>query len=156
MKFNPVLEDLHAINGLGVIMRKSVLALVGLCVLISGCTGSSFDSERTVFNNPYVKPELENGPVGPACDEGVLRDDNRCWIDGKAYPVSDRYGRDANGNLVYFTRDERRLYRDRAEAIESRQDVLESLENGTPIPPDSPALPENQRMPPPPVKPSSD
>lgn len=123
-------------------------AIAGSAVLaLSGCVGSSFDSSRTVFNNPYTALESDNGPGGPACEENAPSDP-KCR---SPYPVSE-YQLDADGNLVRLTRGERQFLRERREALRSKADVLESLENGTPIPADSPALPENHGIP----APSSD
>nr|WP_298926859.1 hypothetical protein [uncultured Erythrobacter sp.] len=120
---------------------RSLVMIGGLFALaLSGCAGSAFDAERTVFNNPYTALETDNGPVGPACDEAEIRNP-KCRNDDRPYPVSE-YERDADGNLVRLTRAERQFFRERREALESKQDVLDSLENGTPIPSNSPALPK--------------
>ena len=138
-------------------MRLAVPTVIVSVVAFSACapTAMHFEDERTVFNNPYAPPELANGPVGPECSEGVIRD-QRCWIDGVAYPLPGLFVRDSSGNLVRLSRKQRREVRERRESIQSRIDILKSLENGTPIPPDSPALPENQRRPVPPPTTFSD
>ena len=139
------------------VMIKGLGLVLGAAFLTTGCATSSPDSfggDRTVFNNPYAPPEIDQAGVGPQCQEEVLRDD-RCRLDSLIYPGRCRYARDQNGNLVRLTRSERRLLRERNEAIRSRIDVLDSLENGTPIPPNSPAL-ENLPPPPPPPPASAD
>ena len=127
---------------------RSILVIVPLSALALGaCTSSTpFAAGPAMFGSPYAAPVFDNGPVGPECEGGVIRDD-QCYIDGQAYPIHGRYARDANGNVIRLTREERRQIREREEAIRSRADVLESLETGTPIPPDSPALRRNQSRP---------
>lgn len=126
--------------------KQAVLGCVA-AIGLAGCAASDpFGSSRSVFYNPYETQEIANGPVGPLCAEGVLRD-NACWIDGVAYPTDGRFARLPDGSIVRLDRNQRRWARERAEAIEGTRDVLESLENGTPIPPDSPALRENQSRP---------
>lgn len=130
-------------------MYRQVGLCLGLSLGLGACATSpqsSFEGQRGVFNNPYVSAEIDNGPVGPDCDEGVIRDDV-CWIDGVAYPLGKYFARDRNGNIVRLNRAQRRAFREQREAIRSVSDTLESLENGTPIPPDSPALPQNQSRP---------
>ncbi|WP_299295789.1 hypothetical protein [uncultured Erythrobacter sp.] len=130
-------------------MHKGFGAIVVAALMVTGCArvpADGFGGERTVFNNPYAPPEIDQTGIGPKCSEEVIRDE-RCRLDSLIYPGQGRFARDANGNLVRLTRSERRLLRDRSEAIRSRIDVLESLENGTAIPPGSPALKD---LPPPP------
>lgn len=130
-------------------MARNIVVISSMAVILASCASTpekSFQSARGLFASPYVEPELVNGPVGPECSEGVIRDD-KCWIDGTAYPLNGRYYRDSNGNIIRLTRRERRLARERAESIQARIDVRESLENGTPLPPDSPVLRENQSRP---------
>lgn len=133
-------------------MVRAQIALTGLAaVALGGCTTSDpLNASRSVFYNPLAL-EIDNGPVGPVCPQGVIRDD-ACWIDGVAYPLNGRYARALDGRIVRLSREDRRFLRERTEAIRARQDLLESLENGTPLPPDSPALPENQRNPVPPPR----
>lgn len=132
-------------------MRKGSWITIVAALMVAGCASASpggFGGERTVFNNPYAPPEIDQTGIGPECSEEVIRD-QRCRLDSLIYPGRGRFARDANGNLVRLTRSERRLLRDRNEAIQSRIDIFESLENGTPIPPGSPAL----VIPPPPPAP---
>lgn len=125
---------------------RTIFALAAITGL-SACTSADpFGASRSAFYNPYSALSIENGPVGPFCEEGVLRDD-ACWIDGIGYPLGRGYVSTADGRIIRLNRNQRRLARERQEAIQSRTDVLESLENGTPIPPDSPALRENQSRP---------
>lgn len=127
-----------------IIVAVTALALAGS---LAGCTSADpFAAGRSVFYNPYASLELANGPVGPACDERVIGD-RECYLDSAGNPVYGRFARDQNGNIVRLTRNQRRIIREREEAIQARADVLESLENGTPLPPDSPALRENQSRP---------
>lgn len=130
-------------------MPTRAIVLASATILTAGCTTSpesSFDSPRAIFQSPYVEPEIANGPVGPECEGGVIRDE-KCWIEGVAYPLDGRYYRDPDGNIIALSRNQRRLARERAESIKAREDSLESLENGTPLPPDSPVLRENQSRP---------
>ncbi len=134
-------------------LATPVIIVTG-CILAGACTTPAehrFENQRTVFNNPYAPPEIDQTGIGPDCDEQVLRD-GRCGLDSLIYPGRGRFARDRNGNLVRLTRNERRFLRERREAIQSRIDVLESLENGTPIPPNSPAL--DNILPPPPPPPA--
>ena len=130
------------------------LICFGLIAGLAACAKPDpFAASRSAFHNPYSALLIESGPVGPACDEGVLRDE-RCWIDGVGYPTNGRFARLPDGSIVRLDRNQRQWERERREAIQSRIDVLESLEKGTPLPPDSPALPENQSRPVPPPPPS--
>lgn len=134
--------------------KRTGLFAAGALACLAGCTTPDpFAAERGAFRSPYAALEMENGPVGPTCDRGTYRD-GACWIEGVAYPLPDGYARTPNGEIVRLTRSERRQARERREAVQSRIDVLKSLEEGTPIPADSPALPENQKPPAP--KPSRD
>lgn len=129
-------------------MKRSILVIMPLSVLAtSACTTTDpFAAGPALFGSPYAAPVFDNGPVGPECDGGVIRDE-LCYIEGQAYPLYGRYARDVNGNIIRLTRKQRREIRAREAAIQSRIDVLDSLENGTPIPADSPALPQNQTGP---------
>ncbi len=128
---------------------QTVAVTLGSLALASCATGDPFDGGRSVFNNPYAAPVVDNGPVGPECDESAVRRDG-CFLDSLFYPGRGRYALDRDGNRVRLTRSERRFFRERNEAIQARIDILNSLENGTPIPPDSPAL-DNIPPPPPPA-----
>ena len=130
-----------------------ILVATGLAFVLSACASKPdpFAAPRSVFYNPYSALVLDNGPVGPACDEGVLRDE-KCWINGVGYPLRRGFARLPDGTLVRLDRNQRQWERERWEAIQSRIDVLEALEKGTPLPPDSPALPENQSRPVPPPR----
>ncbi|MEM6475321.1 MAG: hypothetical protein AAF687_04065 [Pseudomonadota bacterium] len=128
-------------------MRTGAIYGLGAALLLAGCSSADpFASGRSVFYNPYAALELANGPVGPECDERVIGD-RECYLDSAGNPVYGRFARDQNGNIVRLTRDQRRIVSERIEATQARADVLESLENGTPLPPDSPALRENQSRP---------
>ncbi len=126
-------------------MHKRMPALIIVACAASACTpvGQRFEDRRTVFNNPYVSPELDSGPVGPECSQGVIRD-NKCWIDGVGYPLGRGFVFTPDGDIVRLSGRERRFLRERVEALQAKADVLKSLEEGTPLPADSPALPENQ------------
>ncbi|QFT77400.1 hypothetical protein [Erythrobacter sp. THAF29] len=130
-------------------MAKRIVGIISIVVFASGCASTSesaFQTQRHLFQSPYVEPELANGPVGPECEGGVIRDE-KCYIEGAAYPLDGRYYRDPDGNIIALSRHQRRLARERAESIQARIDTRESLESGTPLPPDSPALRENQSRP---------
>jgi len=118
---------------------RAVIVGFGSLALAGCATADTLQGSRSVFNNPYSALIFANGPVGPDCEGQVNRPDG-CFLDTLAYPGRGRYARDRDGNLVRLTRSERRFLRQRNEAIQSRIDVLNSLENGTPLPPNSPAL----------------
>lgn len=135
-------------------MRTRPLLATAVLLVIGACTTPDelrFENQRTVFNNPYASPEIDQTGIGPNCEKQVLRDD-QCTLDSLIYPGKGRFARDRDGNLVRLSRSERRFLRDRNRAIRARADVLESLENGTPIPPNSPALDNIPSPPPPPPK----
>lgn len=137
-------------------MRGRVTAAIVVLGTLSACASSDpFDVPQGAFLNSYSSLVIENGPVGPVCDGGVIRDE-KCWIDGTGYDLGRGFVRTPDGRIIRLDRNERRWQRERAEAIQGRKDVLASLENGTPLPPNSPALPENQSRPavPPPPPPA--
>ena len=141
-------------------MRFKAVVGVTICASLGACssTPEPLSASRSAFNNPYADPVIENGPVGPECQDGVIRD-NQCWVDGIGYPLGRGFVRTADGRIIRLDRNQRRWERERAEAVQSRKDALESLKNGTPLPPGSPALPQNQSRPaapPPPPPPSGD
>jgi hypothetical protein len=68
-----------------------------------------------------------------------------CTSGALIYPGRGRFALLGNGEFIRLNRAERQFLRDRADALEAQRDVSESLANGTPLPPGSPALPENQR-----------
>ena len=128
-------------------MSSNLFILPASVLALSACTvNDTFAAGPGMFGSPYAAPIFDNGPVGPECEGGVIRDE-QCYIDGQAYPLYGRYARDANGNIIRLTRQQRREIRARDAAVQSRIDVMDSLENGTPIPADSPALPQNQTGP---------
>lgn len=122
--------------------RPGVLILM---LGLSACAGSSgLEGQRTVFSNPFVPPVIDQRGIGPGCEvdaePGTL-----CTSGALIYPGRGRFALLGNGELIRLNRAERQFLRDRADALEAQRDVFESLANGTPLPPDSPALPQNQR-----------
>lgn len=145
-QFNPRGRRLAGVAK-GLLMRSQVIAVGTGSLALAGCaTGNVFDDGRSVFNNPYDVIAVDYGTVGPKCNEPATRRDG-CYLDSLIYPGRGKYALDRDGNRVRLTRRERSFIRERNEAIQGRIDVLNSLENGTPIPPNSPAL---RDIPPPP------
>ena len=125
-------------------MLSRLATLLVACAALGACTTHSELTERSIFGSPFASLEIENGPVGLECPSQVIRDD-KCWIDGVGYPIGRGYVYTPDGKIIRLNRIQRRMLREREEALQAKADVLESLKNGTPIPADSPALPENQR-----------
>lgn len=116
---------------------KSVAALFSVLAL-SACATSQPDTflagERTVFDNPYVAPELVERGVG------VGRG-------GLFYPGAGRYAFDQDGNRIELSRAELRSFRERAEQVRQeaeQRDLLEqmSAQQTDLTPPPSIASPE--------------
>lgn len=138
--------------------RTSLVLAVSLLGACTTPAGFGFDEQRTVFNNPYVPPVIDPGTTGPRCDAVPVRR-SVCTSGAILYPGGGRHALLPNGEIIRLTRAERRFLRDRADALEAQRDVFESLANGTPLPPGSPALPREQGggsgpVPPPTVPPS--
>ncbi len=127
--------------------KHAVLGVVTM--LVTACTtpqGSRFEDQRTVFNNPYVPPVIDQRGIGPACEPEQLHEP-ACLPPNVLYPGRGRFGYLGDGTAIRLTKNDRRFLRERAEALQARVDLLEALKNGTPLPPNSPALPENQNRP---------
>lgn len=110
---------------------KSAVTMVSLLAL-GACASSqsetSFAGERTVFDNPYVAPELADR------GDGAGRD-------GLIYPGAGRYAFDQDGNRVELTPAELRDFRERAEIIREHSEQAKLLKG--------PGAPQVQVMPPP-------
>jgi len=112
--------------------HRTVLILAPL--LLAGCATDSFESERTVFHNPYAPAALDPAGIGPQCETTARAGDATCL----GVPLT-RKGR---GNAIgvplaegpRLTRDQRRLLRERAE-------LLEALRQQPAIPPPPTAAP---------------
>jgi len=146
---------------MGVMTGQWMIAALALPVSLGLGACASPDrglaGQRTVFSNPYVPPVIETRGIGPACDIDA-RTGSVCTSGGLVYPGRGRVALLPTGELVRLNRAERRFLRDRADALEAQRDLREALANGTPLPPDSPALPQNQRgySPPPPPSPPAE
>ncbi|MBI1404325.1 MAG: hypothetical protein GC147_14095 [Porphyrobacter sp.] len=113
----------------------SVIAAAA-ALLAGGCaTADPLEGRRTVFANPYVAPEISRRGIGPQCDVDFGRDAT-CLSGPLIYSGRGSHASLGNGQSVRLTRAQRRILRERAEAL------------GTPSPP--PSAP-----PPPPVLPTA-
>lgn len=119
------------------------LALLTIPLGLAACTAApppGFAGQRSVFSNPYVPPVIDQRGVGPGCEVDA-EPGSLCTSGGLVYPGRGRFALGPDGALVRLNRAERQFLRDRADALEAQSDVFESLANGTPLPPGSPALP---------------
>lgn len=113
---------------------------------LSACASQQppgFHGQRTVFSNPYVPPVIDQGTIGPRCDEAQVRREV-CSSGPIIYPGRGSRALLPNGEVVRLTRAERRFLRDRADALQAQRDVFEALASGRPLPPGSPALPHDR------------
>lgn len=118
------------------------LALLTIPLGLAACNSApapGFAGQRSVFSNPYVPPVIDQRGVGPGCEVDA-GPGSLCTSGGLVYPGQGRLALGANGELVRLNRAERQFLRERADALEAQADVFESLANGTPLPPGSPAL----------------
>lgn len=126
-------------------MSAARSAVLVLALGLSACaSGSGLEGQRTVFSNPFVPPVIDRRGIGPGCEVDA-EPGSLCTSGALIYPGRGRFALLGNGELVRLSRADRQFLRDRADALEARRDLLESLANGTPLPPGSPALPQNQR-----------
>lgn len=128
-------------------MGVARIGVVTLVLALSACASPrepGFHGQRTVFANPYVPPVIDQGPVGPRCDEVRVRRPV-CTEGAIVYPGRGGLALLPDGQVVRLSRAERRFLRERAEALQAQRDVFEALANGTPLPPGSPALPPDLR-----------
>ena len=144
-------------------MGVARIGVVTLVLALSACASPrepGFHGQRTVFANPYVPPVIDQGPIGPRCDEVRVRRPV-CTEGAILYPGRGSHALLPDGQVVRVTRAERRILRERAEALQARRAVFVALANGTPLPPGSPALPPELRgggqspAPPPTLPPSA-
>lgn len=134
-------------------MPQRLIGLGALALTLSACAVPAelrFENQRTVFNNPYVPPVIDQRGIGPDCEPEQVHDP-ACLPSNVIYPGRGRFGYLGNGTVVRLTRADRQFLRDRAEALQARADVQESLKKGTPLRPGSPALPPSS---PPPNQPA--
>ena len=120
------------------------LALLMIPLGLAACNAApvpGFAGERSVFSNPYVQPVIDQRGIGPGCEVDA-EPGSLCTSGGAIYPGRGHFALASNGELVRLNRAERQLLRDRADALEAQGDVFESLANGTPLPPGSPAWPQ--------------
>lgn len=124
-------------------MLHRLIGTGALVLTLSACTTPAelrFENQRTVFNNPFVPPVIDQRGIGPACEPEQLHEP-ACTPPNVIYPGRGRFGYLGDGRAVRLTRADRRFLRERGEALQARADILESLKNGAPLPPGSPALP---------------
>ena len=102
-------------------------------LVLSGCATDSLEGERTVFNNPYVRPVIDTTGVGPECDKARGRDATCLGVPltrrGEGSSV-------ARPERTSYTRSQRRILMQQAE-------LLKSLSNppSLPAPPPMPPVP---------------
>jgi hypothetical protein len=128
-------------------MSVARIGVVALVLALSACASPrepGFHGQRTVFSNPYVPPVIDEGTIGPHCDEVRIRR-SVCTSGAIIYPGRGSRALLPDGQIVRLTRAERRFLRDRADALQAQRDVAQALANGTPLPPGSPALPPEFR-----------
>lgn len=98
---------------------KSTAVLVSIFAL-GACATSQPETflagERTVFDNPYVAPELVERGVGAGRG-------------GLFYPGAGRYAFDQDGNRVELSRAQLRSFRERAEIIREQAEQSEALKD---------------------------
>lgn len=137
-------------------MKAVKSAVLILALGLGACaTSTGLEGQRTVFSNPFVPPVIDQRGIGPGCEVDA-EPGSLCTSGGLVYPGRGRFALAANGELVRLNRAERQFLRDRADALEAQRDVFESLANGTPLPPGSPALPQNRGSGAPPSSPPSE
>ena len=103
--------------------------------LLGGCaTADPLEGQRTVFNNPYVPPEMDRRAIGPQCDVDIGRDAT-CLGGPLIYPGRGRTAVLSNGERVRLTRAQAQLLRERAALREARRN------EPPPPPPLKPVLP---------------
>ena len=118
-------------------MRKGVIIAVLGGALLSACAST----EGEVALVPQSALVIDNGPVGPFCDETVAGDKD-CAIDGAGHRKGKSLLLANDAIVVGLSRDQRERYNERDEAIKGREDVRQSLETGAPIPANSHGLPK--------------
>jgi hypothetical protein len=108
-----------------------------LAALLGGCaTGDPLEGQRTVFNNPYVPPQVDQRGIGPQCDVDIGRDAT-CIGGPVLYPGRGQGAVLGNGERVRLTRAQARLLRERAELREAGRNQPAP----PPPPPPEPVLP---------------
>ena len=96
---------------------KAAAALIGMLALGACATSQPntfLPGERTVFDNPYVAPELAERGVGAGHG-------------GLFYPGAGRYAFDQDGNRVELSSAELRSFRERAEQVRQQAEQSELL-----------------------------
>jgi hypothetical protein len=119
------------------------IGAAAMVLALSACASPrelGFHGQRTVFFNPYIPPVIDQGTIGPRCDEVLIRR-SVCTAGAIIYPGRGSHALLPDGQIVRLNRAERRFLRERADALQAQRDVFEALANGTPLPPGSPALP---------------
>ena len=128
-------------------MGVAKIGVLAAVLALSACASpreAGLHGQRTVFANPYVPPVIDQGTIGPRCDEVRIRR-SVCTSGAILYPGRGSHALLPDGQVVRLTRAERRFLRERAEALQAQRDVFEALANGTPLPSGSPALPPELR-----------
>lgn len=123
-------------------MNPTLPSLVlSLAALLGGCASDgSLEGERTVFNNPYTAPLIDQTGIGPQCDVN-FGSDATCLDAVVAYDRRGRSARLSNGETVRLTRAQVRLLRERAELIAALSKPISS-ELHAELPPEPPPAPQ--------------
>ncbi len=106
-------------------------AMAFAMLVLSGCATDSLEGERTVFNNPYVRPVIDTTGIGPECDTARGRDATCLGV-----PLTRRgEGSSVAGpERTSYTRNQRRILRQQAE-------LLRTLSNPPSLPAPPPPVP---------------
>lgn len=105
-------------------VRSSIILAA---LLLGGCaTPDSLEGQRTVFNNPYVNPQISQSGIGPQCDVAFGRDAT-CLGMALIHPGNGRRASLGNGETVRLTRAQARILRSRAEVLEQLRTQSASL-----------------------------
>ena len=104
-------------------MGVARFGMVALMLALTACASPrepGFHGQRTVFSNPYVPPVIDQGTIGPRCDEVLVRR-SVCTSGAIIYPGRGRTALLPSGEIVRLTRAERRFLRDRADALRAAE-----------------------------------
>jgi hypothetical protein len=110
--------------------RRSIV--IACLLTLGGCaSGDLLEGQRTVFNNPFVAPVIDQRGIGPQCDRGRGNDTTCLGVplarDGRAF-VHPRSYTDA----------QERVLRERAALLQER---IEQLRTPPPPAPPTPSAP---------------
>lgn len=109
-------------------MTVRLFSVLATALALGACAASQtenrFTGERTVFDNPYVAPELDQRAIGPGSQGNELIGKDR-WIDGLLYPGAGDIAYDREGNRVRLSRSDRRELRERYLALQAQAEQNE-------------------------------